>query len=168
MLRCFRHYIRHRLETTFQIKPQSDQPDEIKCKIRNLLTLLASPAGILTEKSVTQLFIMLYPSVVLQCYGPTLGLQSWSEQDAAETESLFFRIFRENSAAMRSQFFSHPLVRFLWTIFSNESPSSLFEYMERLRNQQDGEARLQTVFDEIKRIEDSQPFVILPEGVREI
>ena len=114
---------------------------------------------------------MLYPTFSEKRLGPTLGLNHLPAKEASEIRSLFFALFKEHNAVMRYKFFLQPLIRFLWKLFIEESPKTLFEYFEWIQNREDkisGMLKLEAIFEEISKIERRTKYKILPDGVGDI
>ena len=70
---------------------------------------------------------------------------------------------------MRFRFFTHPMVRFLWTKFINESPKTLYEYLENVKtDEHEGPLKFKIIIDEIDKIEDVSKFTIIPKSIRHL
>ena len=75
-------------------------------------------------------------------------------------------IFAENSAQNRLNFFSNPLVQFIWTnYFLKESADQIHDYLRRTKGYKHGHLKVSRFIEEIKGLERQSSFKILPDSI---
>ena len=79
------------------------------------------------------------------------------------------KVFRENNNASRSNFFSDPLIKHLWTrVFIEENPEVLVRYLRRVRSQDNmGEAKYSRYIRDMKQLEEHLSCKLLPDIARD-
>ena len=81
---------------------------------------------------------------------------------------LLAQVFRENNNSTRTQFFSDPLIKHLWSkIFVEKSPEILVAYLRRLRSQDNmGEAKFSRYTRDMMQLEMELNCALLPDIAR--
>ena len=75
-----------------------------------MVNTLSLPEALVDEENVLKLLTIIFPCTIKKV----------DPENRKEERAFFLKIFRENSAIMRSKFFSDPLVKYLWEqIFIN-------------------------------------------------
>ena len=74
--------------------------------------------------------------------------------------------FNENSYKNRKQFFSNPMIQFIWANhYLREQSQTVLQYLRRIKGQKDGYIKVSKLIHEIEGIEEQAGFKILPESI---
>ena len=134
--------------------------EEVKTFVTSELEL---PAALCDHDNIMNMFTILFPCA------------SRSALDSTNTGGgggriLFHCIFKENNTALRREFFSHPLAKYLWSkIFIVESPETVIVHLRRLRSLPEyGLPRCRRQLSDMRSLETEFNFKLLPDTAREI
>lgn len=78
-----------------------------------------------------------------------------------------YEVFQENNVKKRTAFFSEPLIKYLWTLFSAFKPEFIMHHLKKTRSQPNqGELRYRVLIADIHSFESKFNFKIIPDVAR--
>ena len=82
---------------------------------------------------------------------------------------IFAKIFRENSAATRRSFFSHPLIKYIWShVFITEPTNICLKYLRKVRSQPEhGKGKVDRLVKDMIENETAFNFKMVPDSVKD-
>ena len=112
-------------------------------------------------KSVIRLIALLSPHIVNKSI--SILKEGPISKEIQVTTERYVKIFIENSVKKRVAFFSEPLIRHLWGLFTVQSPNTFTNYLRKLKyGSNDGRFKLNTLVTDIKETEILTGLKIIP------
>ena len=87
-----------------------------------------------------------------------------------DKRTLFVQVFRENNGAVRTKFFSDPVVKYVWdNIFVTQSEDIIISHLRRIRSHPDfGEQKYIRLLKDMNDNEVNYNFRMLPDAARDM
>ena len=147
ILRRFRSYIRSVFDQgRKQSLYQHWSHDTYLNNTRQFMDRLKIPIELRDHDNVLRLLTIIFPCTV-----------KYIEPNHIREERLkLVSVFRENCVKNRQDFFSEPIIQFLWTrVFLEENPNLVSNHLRRLKSErEDGDIAVSKFIKSIKQLED--------------
>lgn len=87
-----------------------------------------------SSRHLHEMILLLFPTMATKSNHQKRWDASFA-QSLPQIKVLFWKIFKENNIQMRKKFFQEPLIRHLWSMFIEQKPTDIVEYLDELKKE---------------------------------